>query len=80
MTGEDYNGDGGVALAHLDEDLETVAVRQGEVEQDKPAVLMLIDEPHGLMRVRRLQNNRLEFPLAQYPAQRLSDQDMIVDD
>ncbi len=79
MTGEDYDRDGGVALANLGEHLEAVAVRQAEVEQDKPEVRLLGDAPHRLMRVRRLHDNRIGLQLAQNPAQRLADQDMIVD-
>ena len=80
IAGKDHDRDGGVAVAQLSEDLEPVAVRQSEVEQNERQVRVRGDEADRLAGVYRFHHCRLGLQLPEDSAQRLTDQDMIVDD
>jgi len=69
-----------IAFAQIGEHGEAVAIRQVEVEKNEVEVGMVLDDPHRLAAIGRLEHRRVAPQLLEDAAQRVTNQGVIVDD
>jgi hypothetical protein len=75
-----HSAHGRMAISKLGEDLEPVAIRQGQIQQHQLDVRIVFDLPHRLARIRCLQDvQSFALQLPEDDTQCLTDEDMIVD-